>query len=246
MDAYNKFAGLYDELMMDFNYEDWFNYIKEILVKYDKDPKKVLEMACGTGNLSYYLAKEGYRLTCFDLSSDMLSKAYEKLRRFKNVQIMNHNMIEFKLNKKFDSIISICDSINYITEKEDLLKTFKNVYDHLEDDGIFIFDINSYYKLKYIIGNNTFAEDREEIFYAWQNYYDENTNICEFYLTFFFSEDGMKFERFDEEHIEKAYMTEEIVELLNEVGFKKVDCFNAFGFDEPTEISERINFVAIK
>ena len=246
MDAYNKFAGLYDELMIDFNYEDWFNYIKEIFIKYGKDPKDVLEMACGTGNLSYYLAKAGYKLTCFDLSSDMLSKSYEKLRKFKNVKIMNHNMIDFKLNKKFDSIISICDSINYITEKEDLLKTFKNVYDHLEEGGVFIFDINSYYKLKYIIGNNTFAEDREEIFYTWQNYYDESTDICEFYLTFFFSEDGKTFERFDEEHIEKAYKTDEVYQLLKEAGFKNIDYFNAFGFEESTEKSERINFVAIK
>lgn len=246
MDIYNKFAGIYDELMMDFNYEDWFNYIKDILIKYDKDPGKVLEMACGTGNLSYYIAKEGYRLTCFDLSSDMLSRAYEKLRRFKNVKLMNQDMIEFNLNQKFDCVISICDSINYITEKEDLLKTFKNVYNHLEDDGIFIFDINSYYKLKHIIGNNTFVEDREELFYTWQNYYDENNDVCEFYLTFFFSEDGERFERFDEEHREKAYKTEEVVDLLKQAGFKNIDYFDAFGFEDPKEISERINFVAIK
>ena len=246
MDIYSRFANIYDELMVDFDYEDWFGYIRDIFDKYNKNPINVLEMACGTGNLSYYLAKEGYKLTCFDLSSDMLSMAYDKLRKYKNVKIMNQNMIDFNLNQKFDSVIAICDSINYITEKEDLLKTFKNVWNHLEDEGVFIFDINSYYKLKSIIGDNTFVDDRESIFYTWQNHYDNITDICEFYLTFFISDDGENFERFDEEHREKAYRTEEIIELLKEVGFKNIDCFEAFTFEEPTDKSERINFVATK
>ena len=246
MEIYNRFANIYDELMMDFNYEDWFNYIEGIFERYDKEPKKILEMACGTGNLSYYLGKKGYRLTCFDLSSDMLSKAYDKLRKFKNVRLMNQNMIHFNLKESFDSVISICDSVNYITEKEDLLKTFKNVWNHLEDDGIFIFDINSHYKLKHIIGNNTFIEDREDVFYSWQNYYDDNKDICEFYLTFFYSEDGECFERFDEEHIEKAYEENEIIELLKEAGFKTIESFQAFGFEKVKEETERINFIAIK
>src|SRR5690554_2449168 len=120
MNIYNEFANLYDELMGDFDYENWFNYIEEIFNRYNKSPKKVLEMACGTGNLSYYLASRGYQLTCFDLSEDMLSKAYAKLRRFKNIKLLNQNMVDFKFNESFDSIISICDSINYITENEDL------------------------------------------------------------------------------------------------------------------------------
>lgn len=246
MDIYSKFASIYDELMMDFNYEDWFNYIEQIFKKYNKEPKNILEMACGTGNLSYYLAKNGYKLTGFDLSSDMLSNAYEKLRKFKNVKLINQNMIYFNLKDSFDAIISICDSINYITEKEDLLKTFKNVWNHLEDNGIFIFDINSHYKLKHIIGNNTFIEDREDVFYSWQNYYDDNEDICEFYLTFFYSEDGENFERFDEEHIEKAYYEDEIIELLKEAGFKIIDSFEAFGFEKVGQKTERINFIAIK
>ncbi|MBU5256564.1 class I SAM-dependent DNA methyltransferase [Tissierella praeacuta] len=243
---YDKFASIYDELMMDFNYEDWFNYIEEIFKRYDKRPKSILEMACGTGNLSHYLAKKGYNLTCFDLSDNMLSQAYEKLRRFKNVKLIRQNMVDFSLKESYDSVISICDSINYITNKEELYKAFKNVWNHLEDNGIFIFDINSFYKLKYIIGNNTFVEDKEEVFYTWQNYYDENKNICEFYLTFFYSDDGEIYERFDEEHREKAYELDEIIELLKKAGFTHIDCFQAFGFEKPVEKTERINFVAIK
>ena len=246
MNIYNKFAYLYDDLMVDFDYENWFNYIENIFEKYNKNPKKVLEMACGTGNLSYYLGKKGYKLTCFDLSEDMLSKAYEKLRRFKNVKLLNQDMVNFNFNENFDAVISICDSINYIIDEEDLIKTFNNVWNHLEEGGIFIFDINSYYKLKYIIGHNTFVEDRENIFYTWENYFDEDTDICDFYLTFFVSEDGENFLRFNEEHREKAYKTEEIVHMLKEAGFSKIDYYSAFTFDRPDEKTERINFVAIK
>lgn len=243
---YDDFAYLYDELMNDFDYEQWFEYIKDIFHKYNKAPVDILEMACGTGNLSYYIGKEGYKLTCFDLSEEMLSIAYDKLKRFKNVKILRQNMIDFNINKKFDAIISICDSINYILDKEDLLATFIHVHNHLKDDGIFIFDINSYYKLKEVIGNNVFVEDRDNIFYTWQNYYDDEEELCEFFLTFFYSEDGENFIRFDEEHKEKAYKTHEIGTLLKKAGFTNIEAYEAFTFDSPGNTSERINYVARK
>lgn len=242
---YNNFALLYDELMMDVDYKEWYLYIKKILDKFDKHPESILEMACGTGNLSYYLAKDGYDLTCFDLSSNMLSIAYNKLNRYKNVTILNQNMVDFNINNRFDSIISICDSINYIVDKEELLKTFKNVKDHLKDEGIFIFDINSHYKLKNIIGNNTFVEDKEGIFYVWQNYFDENENISEFFLTFFVEDEKGGYTRFDEEHMEKAYYVEEVIELLKLASFSQIYYFNSFTFEKPSKESERINFVAV-
>lgn len=246
MNMYNRFAYLYDELMNDFDYENWFRYIEEIFIKYDKSPKEILEMACGTGNLAYYFAEKGYKLTCFDLSDEMLSLAYEKLIEFPNVKLFNQNMIDFNFNKKFNAVVSICDSINYITSKKDLSKVFKNVLHHMDENGIFIFDINSYYKLREIIGNNTFVEDRNNIFYSWENYYDEEEDICDFYLTFFVKGDKEKYIRFDEEHREKAYKIKDIINILKEVGFTKVDYFEAFTFNKPKENTERINFVAMR
>lgn len=243
---YDNFAYIYDELMNDYDYKNWFEYIKEIFARYNKNPENILEMACGTGSLSYYIAKEGYKLTCFDLSEEMLSIAYDKLKRYKNTKILRQDMVNFSINKKFDTIISICDSINYILDREDLLKTFTNVYKHLNDGGIFIFDINSYYKLKEIIGNNIFLEDRDNIFYTWQNKFDDEKDICEFYLTFFYSEDYDKFIRFDEIHQEKAYKTDEIEIVLREAGFINVDVYDAFTFNSPVDCSERIYYVARK
>lgn len=242
---YKEFAEIYDELMNDFDYKKWFEYMEEIFKEYQVKPKKVLEMACGTGNLSEYFAMNNYDLTAFDLSEEMLAIAYKKMYRNKNVKLLNQNMVDFNLNKKFDSIICICDSINYILSERDLEATFDNVYRHLEDGGLFIFDINSFYKLKEVIGNNIFVENREDIFYVWENEYEEEEEICSFYLTFFNKVDDL-YERFEEEHHERAYRTGEIVALLNKVGFKDINYYDAFTFERVEENTERINFIVKK
>lgn len=246
MNSYTYLANIYDELMDDVDYQKWYGYILEVLKKYGVSAKNVLEMACGTGNLTYYLCMEGYNVTCFDISCDMLTVAYEKLRRFQNVKILKQDMVYFNINKKFDTIISICDSINYIIEYNKLIETFKNVYRHLNQDGIFIFDINSSYKLNNIIGNNTFVEDRDDIFYVWQNFFDDTVNLCEFFLTLFIKNDNGNYIRHDEEHVERAYTVDEITKALKEAGFNNIDYYEAFTFKKPTFESERINFIVKK
>ncbi|MTI49533.1 MAG: class I SAM-dependent methyltransferase [Firmicutes bacterium] len=245
MNAYNNFAKLYDTLMDNVDYNRWYKYIKEILNKYRYEPKTVLEMACGTGSLTKFLCEDDYDITCFDLSEEMLSVAYDKLRKYKNCEILNQDMTNFDLNKKYDLILCLCDSLNYITDREDLINTFNNVYNHLNEDGMFIFDINSYYKLNNIIANNTFVEDREEIYYIWDNFYDDENDQCEFYLTFFVKE-AEKYLRFDENHIQKAYKTNEIIEVLKSSEFKNIDVYEGFTFNSINETSERINFIATK
>ena len=228
MGDYGNFSFYYDELMDDVNYEHWYLYIEEIFNSFKFKSKDMLEMACGTGNLTYYLCKNGYNVTCFDRSTEMLSVAYNKLLPFKNIKILNQDMLDFNMNRKFDCVISICDSINYIIDDEDLLKVFKNVNKHLNDGGLFIFDINSEYKLSNIIGNNTFVEDREDIFYVWQNYFDKESSLCHFYLSFFVNKNDDSYIRFDEEHIERAYSTEYIKKLLNMAGFTSITINEAF------------------
>lgn len=245
MEAYNNFAKIYDTLMDDVDYNGWYRYIKGILEKYKHTPQTVLEMACGTGNLTKFLCAEDYDITCFDLSEEMLSAAYDKLRNYRNCKILNQDMVNFSLNKRYDLILSICDSINYITEKSDLEKVFQKVFSHLEDDGIFIFDVNSYYKLSSIIGNNTFVEDRQSIFYVWENQFDYENSLCEFYLTFFVERDG-SYLRFNESHLQKAYRIDEIVTALKNSQLEVIDVFESFSFNKPTEKSERINFIVRK
>ncbi len=246
MGIYEKFANYYDELMYDVDYEKWFNYVENIFEHFDKKPRSILEMACGTGNFTYYLCKKGYKVTCFDMSLEMLSMAYNKLYEFKNVNIISQNMINFNLNKKYDVILSICDAINYIIDERDLFKTFKNVYNHLNEDGIFIFDINSYYKLKNIIGNNIFVEDRENVFYVWQNNFDTENNIANFYLNFFIKDRNNYYTRFDEEHIERAYRIEEVIDALTKANFTHICYYKNLTSHKPNKKTERICFVVSK
>ncbi len=241
---YRKFAGIYDELMDSIDYGLWYDYIEEIFEKEGVKVEKILEMAAGTGNLSSYLAKAGYDLTCFDLSFDMLAVLDKKLSGYKNVRVLNQDMVSFKTNEKYDAILATCDSINYITEDEDLRKVFENVYDHLSPGGIFIFDINSSYKLRKIIGENTFVEDREDLFYTWENYLIED-RIVQFYINFFVRE-GTSYTRFVEDHYERIYEVKDLVKLLEEVGFTSIDHYEAFCFEPVDTRTERVNFVVRK
>ncbi len=246
MESYGDFAELYDQLMYDIDYKEWFDYIEKIFKRDGKKPKNILEMACGTGSLTKHFCEANYNVTCFDLSEEMLTVAYSKLSSYRNVDILRQDMIDFFLNKKkYDAIIAACDSINYITDDQDLLKVFKNAYDHLEDGGMFIFDINSYYKLKNIIGKNIFVQDTDDIFYIWDNEFIEDEEICNFYLTFFVKQDEL-YSRFDEMHRERAYKTEDIEDMLKKIGFKDIFIYDAFSFENIERNSERIFFIASK
>lgn len=246
MSSYGNFALLYDTLMDDIDYKSWGEYI-ELLLKYNKiENRRILEMACGTGNLTLELLNRGYQVDGFDLSNEMLAQANNKLSKKRGFRLFNMNMKNFRMDRKYHSVIAACDSINYILDEEELKETFQTVLEHLEPGGLFIFDINSEYKLEKILGNNIFLEDRDTIFYTWDNRYDKQTKICEFFLTFFHSEDGGEYVRFDEVHKEKAYSIETIESLLLNVGFNQVEKYEAFEFESPREDSERINFTAKK
>lgn len=246
MDSYGEFSILYDQLMDDIDYKNWGSYIREIIVKKSINGKDILEMACGTGNLTKELLGMGYFVDGFDSSEEMLALAGNKLRKQKGLRLFNMDMRSFKMDRSYDAVVAACDSINYILNEIDLETTFLNAYRHLKPGGIFVFDLNSEYKLRNILGNNIFLEDREDIFYTWENQLDEETGIVDFILTFFVTEDGVNYKRFDEIHKERAYKTEDIKELLLKVGFQHIDAYEAFGFENYSDRSERINFVARK
>jgi len=242
---YGNFAYYYDMLMDDMDYDGWSDYIKSIVDMHGVMYKDILEMACGTGNMAVRMAKKGYNVTAFDISEDMLSVAYNKAKDGgADLRLLCQDMRNIDLNDEFGIILCLCDSINYITDEEDLRYIFRWVYAHLKPGGLFIFDINSSYKLRNVIGDNTFTYNEEDLSYIWDNYLaDEDT--VEFYITFFVRE-GELYKKFDELHIEKIYETGEIVSMLKDSGFLEVDTNEAFTFDNVTEITERINFTAIK
>lgn len=227
MRNYYKFAEVYDELMYDVDYFEWYKFIKRIS---NKKLGKVLEMACGTGNITEYLLKDESvkSILAFDKSEDMLSQASQKLYDYNNITFVKMNMEDINfINQKFDTVISACDSMNYLLDENDLKAVFLKVSNILEDRGKFIFDINSYYKLSIELGNNIFTDETDSIFYIWENYFDKNTEICDFYLTFFKKNYKGLYERFDEFHQERAYRISELKEYLREY-FLEVKIYTDF------------------
>ena len=244
MSIYENFAQVYDIFMEDTPYEQWVKYIEEIWKKFNLKPKLIAEIGCGTGNVLNILAKKGYDLIGIDNSFQMLAKAREKSTQ-QNILYIQQDMREFELYGTVDCILSICDSINYILEEDELLKVFKLVNNYLEPKGLFIFDINTVYKFKNILGSNSFSETTENSAYTLENYFDEDEMINEFYTNFFIEDEETKlYHRFEEIHYEKAYEIEKIKQLLEKAGLKFLAVYDELTFDEPTANSERIFFIA--
>lgn len=244
MEMYNEFAKVYDKLMEEVPYDKWFEYIEKIFMEYNIEPKMILEMACGSGNMTQYFCKNRYKVTAFDLSEEMLLLAQEKIGRKPNLKLSCQNMTEFKYREKFDVVLAVCDSLNYLIEDGDLEKTFKNVYDHLNESGLFIFDINSIYKFENILGKNKFVTEEDECFLVWENEYEKP--ICQLILNFFIEDEDGRYERYEEVHKERAYTTEFVETLLKKVGFSSVDSYEAFTLNTIQDENERINFVVKK
>lgn len=248
MSSYETFAQVYDTFMSNVPYDDWIKYIKKIWRKFGLEPKLVLDLACGTGNVAFGLAAGGCEMIGVDLSEDMLDEAMAKNALLppgaKPVLYLNQDMREFELYGTVDCVLCLCDSINYITDEDDLLMVFKLVNNYLEPGGLFVFDINTIYKFKNVLADNSYSQTTETAAYTWENYYDETEGINEFYTNFFIENPGGTYDRYEEYHYERGYTAEKIAELLEKAGLVVEGVFDDNTFDPPRADSERIYFVA--
>lgn len=245
MGAYESFASVYDLFMDNIDYDAWVEYIEQIWKKYNIDPELICELGCGTGNITLRLAQKGYDMIGVDLSADMLSEARKKAaENNKEVLFLLQDMREFELYGTVNSILCLCDSLNYITEDDDMQDVFDLVNNYLHPGGLFIFDLNTEYKFKEIYGQNTFSEADEDAVYVWENYYDEEEKINEYYLNFFVKNSDGTYDRTQEEHYERAYSLDEIKRFIEKSGMKFEAAYDAFTFEPVREDSERIYVVA--
>ncbi|TGY44411.1 class I SAM-dependent methyltransferase [Clostridium sartagoforme] len=240
--AYGDFAKIYDELIYeDINYEEMCSRILDICNSEGISFENYLDIACGTGNVTIRLAKNFKEVFAVDLSEDMLQEAFEKFKKEKiRCKIICQDMSELCLNRKFDLITSVLDSSNYIIEEEDFISYLKNVKKHLKEDGVFIFDVNSYYKLSNILGNNIYTYNEDEVFYSWENVFEDD--LLSMYLTFFVKK-GELYERFEEEHLERAYTEEFIEKTLNDTGFKIIGKYDGYSTNKVNDKTERIVYI---
>lgn len=246
MEAYTGFAQVYDTFMDNIPYKDWSEYLIRLLKQYGAEEGIVLELGCGTGNITTRLAKAGYDMIGLDNSEEMLSIAMEKQEGEKqSVLYLCQDMREFELYGTVAAVVSICDSMNYIMSEEDLRKVFLLVNNYLDKDGIFIFDLNTVFKYKNILADNIIAENRENASFIWENCYYEDEMVNEYDLTLYIKDTEKEyFHRFDETHFQKAYALKTVQRLLKEAGMEFVAAYDAFTFEAPKEKSERIYVVA--
>ncbi len=244
-ESYKSFAWVYDLFMDNIDYPEWCEYLSGLLKKNGIEDGLILELGCGTGSMTELLADKGYDMIGIDNSGEMLEIAMEKkMESGKDILYLLQDMREFELYGTVRAVVSVCDSMNYILEEEDLLQVFRLVNNYLDPGGLFIFDMNTPYKYKTLMADNTIAENREEGSFIWENYFDEESGINEYALTLFIQENEDLYRKYEEFHYQKAYEYKRVIELLEKAGLEFVAVYDAFTEDAPRRRSERIYLVA--
>ncbi|MCR8850664.1 class I SAM-dependent methyltransferase [Rossellomorea sp. SC111] len=246
--SYERFAYVYDYLMQDVPYEGWLEYVNRQAERYSIQGKRVLDIACGTGELSLRLARDGYDVTGVDLSQDMLTIAQEKASA-QNVQLklFQQDMSRLDSLGEYDIITIFCDSLNYLEDESDVESTFKGVYTHLKQDGLFLFDVHSIFKMTQIFMNQTFTLTDEHVSYIWDCFPGEVPNSVEHELTFFVEdEETGQYERVEELHKQRTYPILMVKGWLESTGFDVLNITADFTGESPSDQSERIFFACKK
>ena len=245
MDAYTSFARVYDTFMDNIPYEEWAVYLTGLLNEYGVNDGLVLDLGCGTGNMTELLAKEGYDMIGVDNAEEMLEIAMEKREKAgHDILYLLQDMREFELYGTVRAVVSVCDSVNYIDEEEDLTEVFRLVNNYLDPGGVFIFDFNTLYKYREILGDRTIAENREDCSFIWDNYYYEEERINEYELSIFIREKENLFRRYEETHFQRGYTLDEMIRMIKDSGLEFVTAYDAFTREAPKEDSERIYVIA--
>ncbi|EIJ78949.1 MCP methyltransferase, CheR-type [Bacillus methanolicus PB1] len=246
--SYGRFAYLYDKLMKDAPYDKWVEIVLAKLKKYNVEGKELLDLACGTGELSVRLSKAGFRVTGVDLSSDMLTVARAKAdENGQSIRFFQQSMAELDGLGQFDAVCIFCDSLNYLETEEDVRKAFKNVAQHLKKDGVLLFDVHSIYKIMQVFMNETFAVVQEDISYIWQCYKGNYPNSIEHDLVFFvLDEETGQYDRFEELHVQRTFSVNYYENWLKEAGFEMLEIFSDFHDCRHDDKAERIFFIARK
>ncbi|PKM70554.1 MAG: hypothetical protein CVU93_01485, partial [Firmicutes bacterium HGW-Firmicutes-18] len=187
------------------------------------DPKK-----CPDKNTEEYLA---------------MKNLYEKLRKYSNVSLLNMNMLDFRIDKRFDAAICCCDGINYLLSEKDVEGFFSRVYNHMSPDGVFIFDCSTIHKFENQLGKNTIVTEEDEIFMVWENLYDDGDHTCEMTLNFFVCESNGLYRRIEEYQKQKSYECNIIRLMLKQVGFSSVEVFDGYTDKSYDLTSDRAVFV---
>ena len=254
--AYETLASMYDLLMDDVNYEQWAEYIHNQLQKHGVPGSRLLDLGCGTGSITIPLARKEYNITAVDLSAEMLEQARNKTAALHQagegltIDWQEQDMTALDLYDAddnyllFDGVIATFDAFNYILEPEALQFLLQDLADHMNDNGILLFDIQTPYKLREYLGNNIYTLHRDDVEYMWENHFDEEEQICQMDITFFLRQENDLYKKVTENHTERVYEPELLQLWLNLSGFDVLGIYQELS-ELPLELdSHRAVFVA--
>ena len=262
MEAYTGFARVYDLFMDNVPYEEWSRYLISLLKEYGVSDGIVLDLGCGTGKMTRLLSRAGYDMIGIDNSEEMLQIAREasdsesgpkgnsadvsEQGRAEDILYLLQDMRDFELYGTVKAVVSICDCINYILEEEELLQAFRLVNNYLDPGGVFIFDMNTLFKYREVLGENVICENREEGSFIWENFYDEEERINQYDLTLFIREEGTSplYRKYEETHFQRGYEPEQVKSLLEQAGMEVLAAFDAFTREPAKDDSQRIYMIA--
>lgn len=245
--GYQHISQCYDIFTDDVDYQRWASYVQSLFARAQVSPQLLLELGCGTGNLTEELCTRGYDMIGVDVSKDMLSIAYEKSKDAGlDILYLCQDMSSFELYGTVGGVVCCLDSLNCLTDSKKLLACFKLVHLYLDSGGVFIFDVNTAYKMEHILDGNTFFYDSPEASCIWENSYRPSTKVCQFDLTFFLADGNEQYRKEYDCIRERAYSVRQLSSYLAQAGFAEIEALEEFTFDAPKKESERIFFVAKK
>lgn len=242
---YVTLAQSYDRLMCDVDYQAIADRVEDVFRQQGCVPALVLDLGCGTGSLALILAARGYDMIGVDNNSDMLEQAAEKSRQENRaLLLLCQDIRSFELYGTVGAILATLDVLNHVTGKQGLRAVFRRVRNYLDPGGLFLFDLNSPYKLSTVLPTQPSYQVEEDITWIWDSTFDKRRRICTFDLTFFLADGEGAFRREDEVQEERAWTEAEIRELLTENGLECVGVYDGLRDEAPGPKSERLFFVA--
>lgn len=242
-ESYSAIAGVYDKLNKEIDYSVWADFVEKCFERFlDKKPEIVLDLACGTGRMTREMAARGYDMIGVDGSADMLNEAYSAGGA--GILYLLQDMREFELYGTVGATLCCLDSLNYLLGDGELEKVLSLVHNYSDPDALFLFDMNTPYKFENIYGDNAYILEDERAYCGWQNFYDKEKKICDFYLSVFEEDEDGAYIRSDEQQSERCYELCEITDSLDRCGFELLGIYADLEFAQPDEKCARWYFVA--